>query len=91
MYAALIYLQGFRHNLVYPNYGWITWSGINLQRIPGNFSNHCTNNEVEEFLKQSRILSITSFLEPDNSDIPTASGLVRQYKYWNITVSLQGN
>ena len=80
MYAALIYLQGFRHNLSYPDYGWITWHGRNLLNIPRNFSNHCTDEEVKGFMQQSQILSINFFLEPDNSDIPTASGLVRQYK-----------
>ena len=81
MYATLIYLQALRHNLVYPNYGWITWHGTNkMWKEPGNFSNDCTEEEVEEFIQESRILSITSFLNPDNSDIPTASGLVRQYK-----------
>ena len=90
MYATLKYLQAVRHNLVYPDYGWITWHGRNLISIPGNLPNYCTKEEVKEFIRQSRILSITLFLDPDNGDIPTASGLVRQY-IKIITVSLQRN
>ena len=88
LYAALICLQAVRQNLVYPDYGWITWHGEKSLWNEPNFLNDCTEEEVKEFIQRSQMLSIVFFLDSDDSDIPTASCLVRQY---NKELSVQRN
>ena len=84
MYRLHLYVQAVKHNLVYPNYGWITWYRKNWWA--GNFSYHCTKEEIKGFLQQSWTLSIKFHLEPDDSDIPTAAGFVRHILQYNIFI-----
>ena len=53
----------------YPEKWW-------TEEVDKHHLKECTDEELEEFLQQSRALSINLFPEPDDLDIPTVAGFV---------------
>ena len=66
--------------MVYPHYGWIIYSFYPerwwREEVAKEHLDECTDEELEDFLHDSRALIIHVLPEPDKTDIDTAAGLV---------------
>ena len=66
--------------MIYPHYAWIIYDWYPekwwTEEVDKHHLKECTDEELEEFLQQSRALSINLFPEPDDLDSPTVAGFV---------------
>ena len=65
---------------MYPHYAWIIYSFYPerwwREEVAKEHLDECTDEELEDFLHDSRALIIHVLPEPDKKDIDTAAGLV---------------
>ena len=73
-------IQAAKRNLVYPNYAWIfyglypsRWWTEAVSRLP---LEDCTDEELEQFLVDSRAIMAHIVPEPDDLDSPSSAGIV---------------
>ena len=71
-------LQAAKQELVYPNFAWILypkkwWTNI----IASDHLDECTEEELNNFLILARPLIMHIIPEPDDEDVPTDTGFVR--------------
>ena len=76
----IIILQALNRGFVYPHYGWIMFGWYPdrwwTEEVASEHIDHCTDEELEAFLRNSRSLVIHLFPEPDNYDLKTDAGIV---------------
>ena len=72
--------QASKRGYTYPHYGWIVFGWYTdkwwTEESAGEHIDECTDQEIEEFLEQSRALVIHLLPEPDDYNLITDAGIV---------------